>query len=162
MNVKPHHLKVALFEPRIPQNTGNIGRTCAAFQIPLHLIKPLGFSLDSKLLKRAGLDYWDFIDLTTHENFSAFKIHISDKRLIGFSKKDGIPLNKITFKPEDVLLFGREDTGLPEDIREACDLMVSIPMPGKADSDGSNGVRSLNLSSACAIASYSALVDQLS
>ena len=79
--------RVALFEPRIPQNTGNIARTCAAFNIPLHLIGPLGFSLDSKYLKRAGLDYWPLVKLKVHSSYHDFTHYInSDNRLIAFSK----------------------------------------------------------------------------
>ncbi len=150
-------LSVALYEPRIPQNTGNIARTCAAFLFPLHLIEPLGFSLSDKYLSRAGLDYWPFVDVTTHGNFNEFYRTHSDRRVIGFSKLNGIPLDSFQFKDADVLLFGREDIGLPLVIRERCDYIVSIPMPGKADSSGKNGVRSLNLSSAVAIASYVAM-----
>ncbi|KGG12431.1 MULTISPECIES: tRNA (cytidine(34)-2'-O)-methyltransferase [Prochlorococcus] len=150
-------IRIALYEPRIPQNTGNIGRTCAAFKIPLDLICPLGFSLDSRYLKRAGLDYWDYIDLNIHKDFKTFYKSIPGRRLIGFSKTGETKLQKLLFVQNDVLLFGREDIGLPNNVRSHCDVLTSIPMPGEANSEGKNGVRSLNLSSACAIGAYSAL-----
>ncbi len=151
-------VSIALFEPRIPQNTGNIARTCAAFLIPLHLIEPLGFSLSDKYLTRAGLDYWPFVDFNTHKCFEAFYSSFNNQRLIGFSKSNGSSLSSFVFNDSDILLFGREDLGLPQQIRDKCDHIVSIPMPGQADSNGKNGVRSLNLSSAVAIASYMAMI----
>ena len=151
------NLQVALFEPRIPQNTGNIARTSAAFNIPLNLIQPLGFSLESRYLKRAGLDYWPLVNLTVHSNFSEFnKSMNSHSRIIGFSKSGQLSLQSIEFKKGDILLFGREDTGLPKYVRSSCQLVSSIPMPGGAYNNNQIGVRSLNLSSAVAIVLYQA------
>ncbi len=148
---------IVLFEPRIPQNTGNIARTCAAFELPLILIEPLGFKLDDKHLKRAGLDYWPYIDITTFNHFDQFKSSLEkNTRILGFSKSGDNLLGDVEFKPGDHLLFGREDTGLPKEIREDCHSIVTIPMPGAANKDGTGGVRSLNLSSAVALASYQA------
>ncbi len=150
-------LSIALFEPRIPQNTGNIARTCAAFNLPLHLIEPLGFSLESKLLKRAGLDYWPYINIKVHSDFNTFLKKISkSQRLIGFSKSSNEDLSTINFKKGDVLLLGREDLGLPDFVRGQCFSIASIPMPGGVNDNKGLGVRSLNLSSATAIVAYQA------
>ena len=150
-------LQIALFEPRIPPNTGCVARTCAAFKLPLHLIEPLGFSLEDRYLKRAGLDYWPHVDLSVHKDFSGFEQSLSPgNRLIGCSRSGGISLHSLRFKIGDVLLFGREDTGLPQSIRDQCDQMVMIPMPGSADSSGKGGVRSLNLAVAQAVISIEA------
>ena len=150
-------LRVALFEPRIPPNTGNIARTCAAFGVPLSLIEPLGFSLDDRQLKRAGLDYWPHVDLSVHSNFEQFRCDLTPpSRLIGCSRRGGEPLQHMTFHEGDVLLFGREDTGLPDPIRDQCEKILTIPMPCSAAEDGQGGVRSLNLSVACAIVCFQA------
>ena len=150
-------LRVALFEPRIPPNTGNIARTCAAFGLPLSLIEPLGFSIDDRHLKRAGLDYWPHVDLSVHRDFEQFRSDLkSPSRLIGCSRRGGEPLQHMTFQKGDVLLFGREDTGLPDPIRDQCEKILTIPMPCSAAEDGQGGVRSLNLSVACAIVCFQA------
>ena len=150
-------LQIALYEPRIPQNTGNIARTCAAFSIPLNLIGPLGFSLDDKYLKRAGLDYWPLVQLNLHTNYYQFQQTISTQsRIIAFSKLGNTQLDSIQFIEGDILLFGREDTGLPERISSNCHSISSIPMPGGQKQGNINGVRSLNLSSAVAIVLYQA------
>ena len=150
-------LRVALFEPRIPPNTGNVARTCAAFKTPLALIEPLGFSLDDRQLKRAGLDYWPHVDVTVHRNLDQFLLKRPEQgRLIGCSRYGGQPLQAFPFESGDTLLFGREDTGLPDSIRAQCDAIVTIPMPGSADQEGQGGVRSLNLSVACALVLYAA------
>lgn len=150
-------LRVALYEPRIPPNTGNIARTCAAFGLPLSLIEPLGFSIDDRQLKRAGLDYWPHVDLSVHSNFEQFRSELTPpSRLIGCSRRGGEPLQHMTFHKGDVLLFGREDTGLPDPIRDQCEKILTIPMPCSAAEDGQGGVRSLNLSVACAIVCFQA------
>ncbi len=148
-------LRIALFEPQIPPNTGNIARTSAAFRVPLTLIEPLGFQVDDRSVRRAGLDYWPHVQLSIAPNFSAFKAELlPDQRLIGCSRRGGASLSSFEFRRGDVLLFGREDTGLPDPIREACDTILTIPMPGAADDAGKGGVRSLNLSVACALVTY--------
>ncbi|WP_320676871.1 tRNA (cytidine(34)-2'-O)-methyltransferase [Prochlorococcus sp. MIT 1300] len=150
-------LSIVLHEPQIPPNTGNIARTCAAFRLPLHLIRPLGFSLDDKYLKRAGLDYWHLVNVMVHENISTFERTLnSNQRVLGTSKFGGLSLNEVKFTKGDVLLFGREDTGIPPVLRKRCDLIISIPMPGSIDDLGKSGVRSLNLSVACALVAYQA------
>ena len=150
-------LRVALFEPRIPPNTGNIARTCAAFGLPLDLIEPLGFSLDDRYLKRAGLDYWPHVDLTIHKDIDAFFESLTQpSRVIGCSRRGGVLLKEMEFQQGDVLLFGREDTGLSEAVRSRCSQITTISMPCSAGEDGQGGVRSLNLSVACAIVSHQA------
>ena len=150
-------MEVALFEPRIPQNTGNIARSCAAFNIPLNLIEPLGFKLEDKYLKRAGLDYWPLVTVNKFGNFDKFYESKSQKRIISFSKKNGIYLNNFKFQKEDVLLFGREDSGLPDCIIDKSDFLISIFMPNlQTGNNEKKGVRSLNLSVACGIAIYEA------
>ena len=150
-------MEVALFEPRIPQNTGNIARSCAAFNIPLNLIEPLGFKLEDKYLKRAGLDYWPLVTVNKYENFEKFLTSKSTKRIISFSKKNGIYLREFKFQKDDVLIFGREDSGLTDNIIDKSDFLISIFMPNlQNEKNGQKGVRSLNLSVACGIAIYEA------
>jgi len=150
-------LEVALFEPRIPQNTGNIARSCAAFNLPLNLIEPLGFKIEDKYLKRAGLDYWPLVTVNQYSNFEIFLESKPTKRIISFSKKNGMYLKDFKFKEDDILLFGREDSGLPERIIDKSDFLISIFMPNlQTGSNDHKGVRSLNLSVACGIAIYEA------
>ena len=150
-------MEVALFEPRIPQNTGNIARSCAAFNIPLNLIEPLGFKLEDKYLKRAGLDYWPLVTINKFGNFDNFLDTKKTKRIISFSKKNGIYLKDFKFQSDDILLFGREDKGLPNSIINKSDFLISIFMPNLQNSiNNQKGVRSLNLSVACGIAIYEA------
>ena len=150
-------MEVALFEPRIPQNTGNIARTCAAFNIPLNLIEPLGFKLEDKYLKRAGLDYWPLVTVNKYGNFDKFLESKLTNRIISFSKKNGIYLKNFKFNDEDILLFGREDSGLPDCIIDKSDFLISIYMPNlQTETSNQIGVRSLNLSVACGIAIYEA------
>ena len=150
-------MEVALFEPRIPQNTGNVARSCAAFNIPLNLIEPLGFKLEDKYLKRAGLDYWPLVTVNKYGNFDKFLESKSNKRIIAFSKKNGTYLKDFIFQNNDVLLFGREDSGLPDCIIDKSDSLISIFMPNlQTATNDQKGVRSLNLSVACGIAIYEA------
>ncbi len=150
-------MEVSLFEPRIPQNTGNIARSCAAFNTPLNLIEPLGFKLEDKYLKRAGLDYWPLVTINKFKNFDAFLESKLKKRIISFSKKNGMYLKDFKFKEDDVLLFGREDSGLPDCIIDKSDFLISIFMPNlQTVNNNQKGVRSLNLSVACGIAIYEA------
>ena len=150
-------MEVALFEPRIPQNTGNIARSCAAFNLPLNLIEPLGFKIEDKYLRRAGLDYWPLVTVNQYSNFENFLESKQTKRIISFSKKNGIYLKDFKFKEDDILLFGREDSGLTERIIDKSDFLISIFMPNlQTVSNDHKGVRSLNLSVACGIAIYEA------
>lgn len=150
-------LRVVLYEPQIPPNTGNIARTCAAFRLPLALIEPLGFCIDDRAARRAGLDYWPHVQLSTHPNLDHLLNQLPHPhRLIGCSRYGGDSLGEFLFQRGDVLLFGREDNGLPGDVRDQCDHILTIPMPGGVDADGQGGVRSLNLSVACALVAYTA------
>ncbi len=148
--------RVALFEPRIPQNTGTIGRSCLAFDMSLDIIKPTGFSFEDKYLKRAGLDYWKKVDVNLFESFEQYKNSFSHSRIIALTKKSSHSISNIIFKETDILLFGREDTGLPDNIMDKCEIVAGIPMPGGEIKMKTGGVRSLNLSVACGIVCYSA------
>ena len=148
--------RVALFEPRIPQNTGTIGRTCLAFNLSLDIIKPTGFSFEDKYLKRAGLDYWSEVDLHLYDSFYEYQNKFLTSRIVALTKKSDNSISDIIYKPNDILLFGREDTGLPNNIMSKCQIIGGIPMPGGENNLRSGGVRSLNLSVACGIVCYTA------
>ena len=143
-------LNVALIEPRIPPNTGNIARLCAAADTPLHLIGPLGFSLDEKEVRRAGLDYWDKTDLWVHDNWFAFRDAISRDRCLYFSANAEQDYRRAPFRANSVLIFGNETDGLPARILEKHpERCYRIPMPGD--------VRSLNLANAVSVVLYEGL-----
>ena len=143
-------LNIVLFEPEIPQNTGNIARTCAATGARLHLIKPLGFSIEDKYLKRAGLDYWDKLELKVYENLEDFNRQNPTARIFYISKKARHCYSEVAYQDEDYLMFGKETKGLPEDLLKANEPdTLRIPMR--------EGLRSLNLSNAVAIVTYEAL-----
>ena len=143
-------MHIVLYEPEIPQNTGNIARTCAATGSVLHLIKPLGFSLEDKYLKRAGLDYWRMMRYEVHENFEELLEKYPGARMHFLSTKAPRSYTEATFEDGSYLLFGKETKGLPEDFLAAhYDECVRIPMRPDA--------RSLNLSNAVAITVYEAL-----
>ncbi len=141
---------IVLVEPEIPQNTGNIARTCAATGSKLHIVKPMGFEIDDKKLKRAGLDYWHLLGVQYYENLDEFlKLHGS-KRLFLASTKAYQSHTDVSYKDGDFLVFGKETKGLPEDfIQERLSMSVRIPMISEA--------RSLNLSNSVAIMVYEAL-----
>lgn len=144
--------RVVLVHPEIPPNTGNIARTCAATKTELHLVEPLGFELSDRYLKRAGLDYWPYVDLHIHASWPVFlqAAQPLGGRLIGFSTKGTEQYTHIAYQPEDWLLFGKETAGLTTDMLAACDLTAYIPM-------AEPGVRSLNLSASVAIGLFEAL-----
>lgn len=143
-------LNIVLVEPEIPQNTGNIARTCAVTGAALHLVKPLGFSLDEKRLKRAGLDYWDKLNVTVYENLSEFFEQNDESKCYYFSTKASKRHTDVTYPDGAYLVFGKETKGLPEALVYGNpDTAVRIPM-GKE-------LRSLNLSNSVAIAVYEAL-----
>ena len=148
--------RVALFDPRFPQNTGTIGRSCLAFNLPLDIIKPTGFSFEDKYLKRAGLDYWSNVDLHLYESFEEYKNSYNSSRIIALTKNSENSISNLKYKETDILLFGREDTGLPDNIINSCEIVAGIPMAGGENQSKSGGVRSLNLSVACGIVCYSA------
>ena len=144
------HLHIVLLEPEIPQNTGNIARSCAATGASLHLIKPLGFSIDDKHMKRAGLDYWDSLDLHVYENLSEFYLLNPNAKIYYFSKKGKHVYSDVSYDGDVYLMFGRESIGLPEGLlKEHEDHCLRMPMK--------EGLRSLNLSNTVAIALYEVL-----
>ena len=151
--------RVVLFEPRIPQNTGTIGRSCLAFDLPLDIIKPTGFSFEDKYLKRAGLDYWANVDVHLYESFDDYKKQFPNSRIIALTKKSENSISNISYRNTDILLFGREDTGLPDYIINKCEIVAGIPMPGGVKKLNNVGVRSFNLSVACGIVCYTACLD---
>ncbi|MFZ9269849.1 MAG: tRNA (cytidine(34)-2'-O)-methyltransferase [Prochlorococcaceae cyanobacterium] len=149
---------IVLFEPQIPPNTGNVARTCAATGTPLHLIEPLGFSIDDRMLKRAGLDYWPLVDLHRHEGWDSFCDLRRQRggRLIAFSAHAEQSYTDFAFAADDWLIFGRETDGLPEPIHQSCEVRLVIPMR-HASRRGEPGVRSLNLSVSAAIVLFESL-----
>ncbi|MDN4608533.1 tRNA (uridine(34)/cytosine(34)/5-carboxymethylaminomethyluridine(34)-2'-O)-methyltransferase TrmL [Sporosarcina highlanderae] len=149
-------IHVALFEPLIPANTGNIARTCAGTGTKLHLIKPLGFSTDDKMLKRAGLDYWQYVDITYHEGIQEFFDSFPEAEFYFITKFGEKTYSHFDFSDQGkdyFFVFGKETTGLPEEViennKETC---LRIPMNGN--------IRSLNLSNTAAILIYEALRQQ--
>ena len=143
-------MHIVLVEPEIPQNTGNIARTCAATGAKLHLIRPLGFELSDRYLKRAGLDYWEHLSLAVYDTWDDFLARARPGRMHFLSTKGGKSLYETAFEPGDTLVFGSESAGLPEPFYERYrDSLVRIPMPGEH-------ARSLNLATAASIALYEA------
>src|ERR1700730_119961 len=144
---------VVLVEPEIPPNTGNVGRLCLAAKSTLHLVKPLGFSLDDRQLKRAGLDYWDDVDLKTWESFAELqRAQPSDARYFFLTTKTKRAYYDVKFVRADFLAFGRETKGLPESLPSPkIDNGITIPM---------RGARSLNLATAVAIVLFEAVRQQ--
>lgn len=141
---------IVLVEPEIPQNTGNISRTCAVTDCSLHLIKPLGFSIEEKHLKRAGLDYWQYLDLHVYENLDDFFNKNPNGDFYYFSTKAPKRYTDVSYPDGAFLIFGKETKGLPEELLEKnLSKCVRIPMKGE--------LRSLNLSNSVAIAVYEAL-----
>jgi tRNA (cytidine/uridine-2'-O-)-methyltransferase len=141
---------IALFEPQIAPNTGNAIRLCSNNGCHLHLIEPLGFSMEEKQLRRASLDYRDLANVTMHKNYDAFLREMGDRRIFALTTKGSIPHDQPTYQAGDVLLFGSETSGLPDEIRNAFapGNRIRIPMLANA--------RSLNLSNSIAIVSYEA------
>ncbi len=142
-------IEIALFEPEIPPNTGNVARLCAATQVRLHLIEPLGFSIDDKQLKRAGLDYWPHVPLSTWPQWDAFATGMAGRRVIGTSSRRGADYHEFLWQSGDVILLGPETRGLPPEVQGDCTKMVRIPVY--------DTVRSLNMSTAAGILVFEAL-----
>lgn len=148
--MNPSGFHVALIEPEIPQNTGNIGRTCVATGSRLHLVAPLGFSLDDRQLKRAGLDYWPDLSWELHPGREAFFAACPGSRFVLTRSRGGTPLYDHRFEPGDVLVFGRESVGLPAEVfAEVAGAQVTIPMTGPT--------RSLNIANSVSIVLFEAL-----
>ncbi|GAB6040985.1 tRNA (uridine(34)/cytosine(34)/5-carboxymethylaminomethyluridine(34)-2'-O)-methyltransferase TrmL [Endothiovibrio diazotrophicus] len=143
-------LHVVLFQPEIPPNTGNVIRLCANTDAALHLIHPLGFELDDRRLRRAGLDYHEWARLKEHESLEAFLQEVAPARLFAFTTKGARPFHQVDFHEDDALLFGPETRGLPDDVLNAipADHRLRLPMVPTS--------RSLNLSNSVAIAVYEA------
>lgn len=141
---------VVLFHPEIPQNTGNIMRLCANTDTPLHLIRPMGFELDSTKLKRAGMDYREYASVTVHDSFDAYLLAESPGRLYGFARNGERSLADLSYGPSDAFLFGPESTGLPEEVLKAPEVTTSVRIPMTPHT------RSLNLANSVAIAVYEA------
>ncbi len=146
-------VNIVLLEPQIPQNTGNIARTCAATGARLHLVRPLGFEIDDKKLKRAGLDYWHLLDVNYYDSFKEYIEKNNNPKLLLFTTKSTKLYTDFDLVGETHLVFGREDKGLPEDLlfNFSC-RTARLPMIGDA--------RSLNLSNSVAVAVYEQLRQQ--
>ena len=143
-------INIVLLEPEIPANTGNIGRTCAAAGARLHLIEPLGFRLDEKNLKRAGMDYWDRLDVTTYIDYNDFLDRNSGAKLFMATTKAPKLYTEVSYGQDCYIMFGKESAGIPEELLlEYQDTCVRIPMWGD--------IRSLNLSNSVSIMLYEAL-----
>ena len=146
-------MHIVLLEPEIPQNAGNIARTCAVTNTVLHLIKPLGFSVEDKYLKRAGLDYWKLLDIRYYENFQDFLDKNPNAKIWMATTKAKHVYTDVSFGENDYLMFGKESAGIPEEILlQYPDTAIRIPMLEAA--------RSLNLSNSVAIVLYEALRQQ--
>ena len=143
-------LNIVLFEPEIPQNTGNIGRTCVATNTRLHLIEPLGFRLNDKTLKRAGMDYWADLDVTRYDDFNDFMERNPGAKIYMATTKAPNVYTEVNYEPDCYIMFGKESAGIPEEILvHHKDDSIRIPMVGD--------IRSLNLSNSVAIVLYEAL-----
>ena len=143
-------MNIVLHEPEIPANTGNIGRTCVATGTSLHLIKPLGFSLDEKHLRRAGMDYWRDLDLHVYENFQDFLDKNPGAKIYMATTKAHQNYSDVSYEPDCFLMFCKESAGIPEEILvDYEDTCVRIPMK--------ENIRSLNLSNSVAVLLYEAL-----
>ena len=143
-------MQVVLVEPEIPQNTGSVARLCAATATRLHLVGRLGFSLEDRYLKRAGLDYWPLVDLRVHASWEEFARATSPGRLLAFSSHGADSYTTIAYDDADCLVFGGESRGLPEPLRERLAPLYRIPLAQPA-------VRSLNLANAVSIVLYEGL-----
>ena len=143
-------MNIVLLEPEMPANTGNIGRTCVATNTRLHLIEPLGFKLNERAIKRAGLDYWDKVDVMVYCNFEDFLERNPGARIYMATTKDRKVYAEVSYEPDCYLMFGKESAGIPEELLvEYQDTCVRIPMWGD--------IRSLNLSNAVSVVLYEAL-----
>jgi tRNA (cytidine/uridine-2'-O-)-methyltransferase len=141
---------IVLFEPEIPPNTGNIIRLCANTGSRLHLIRPLGFDLDDARLRRAGLDYHEFAEVTDHPNLDAFLRAVRPMRLLAFSTRCANRYDRLDYRPGDALLFGPETRGLPQELLDGLPVDHCLRLPMRP------GQRSLNLSNAAAVVVYEA------
>ncbi len=142
-------MHIVLYEPEIPPNTGNIARLCAGTGIALHLIEPIAFSLDDKYMKRAGLDYWEHVELKLWKSLDAYIEAYPEQRIVCTSARQGMPLQHYVFTQNDSLLFGPETRGLPAEVFARFSERLRIPTK--------NSIRSLNLSNSAAVIAFFAL-----
>lgn len=146
-------MHIILHQPEIPANTGNIGRTCVATGTDLHLIEPLGFRLDEKAIRRAGMDYWEHLNVTRYINFEDFKAQHPDAKIWMATTKAKHVYTDVSFAPDDYIMFGKESAGIPEEILvEYPETCIRIPMLP--------AIRSLNLSNSVSVVLYEALRQQ--
>ncbi len=151
MILEKENLNIVMFQPEIPQNTGNIARTCVLTNSKLHLIKPLGFSLDEKHLKRAGLDYWPLLDLTIYDSYEELRNKYKNSTFYFATTKGKGYYDEAKFKQGDFIVFGRESSGLPDEIRDSDpERCIRIPMI-------KTSLRSLNVSNTVALVAYEAI-----
>jgi tRNA (cytidine/uridine-2'-O-)-methyltransferase len=141
-------MRLALFQPDIPGNVGAILRTCACLGVPADLIEPLGFAWDDKRVRRAGMDYFDHVAITRHQDWPSFR-SATPGRLVLLTSRGSVPVTDVTFETDDVILMGSESAGAPPPVHDAADLRVRIPMAA--------GLRSLNVSVAAAVTLFEAL-----
>ncbi len=142
-------MRLALYQPDIPQNAGTMMRLCACLGVAIDVIEPCGFVLSDKNLKRAGMDYLESLDMTRHASWQAFRDQNKDARLVLLTTKTDQSYVDFSFAPGDILLMGRESAGVPDDVHDACDARITIPM--------AMGMRSLNVAVAAAMALGEAL-----
>lgn len=142
-------MEIVLYEPEIPPNTGNVARLCAAMGIRLNLVEPLGFSLEDKYMRRAGLDYWQHLDVVVHPGWDALLTHASGRRLVLSSARRGTSCHEFPFASDDLIVMGPETRGLPQELFDAVPHHVRIPIR--------HGIRSLNMSTSAGILLYEAM-----
>ncbi len=142
-------LHIVLYHPEIPPNTGNVGRLCVGVGAHLHVVHPIGFSMDAKQVRRAGLDYWRHVQLHEHADAESFWDWAAERRVLLYSSHGARPYTDVAHRDEDVLVFGRESSGLPTELVDRHGAF-RIPMDGPT--------RSLNLSNAVAVVTYNALI----
>ena len=145
-------IHIVMVNPEIPPNTGNVARSCAITNSVLHLVKPLGFDISDRALRRAGLDYWPYVDLRVHESLDEFLEEYEGRRMFLATTKGGTRYTDVRFEDEDMILFGRETAGLPREfIEEHSDTAIRIPM------SENTRLRSLNLANSVNIVLFEAL-----
>ncbi len=149
VDTSPHGLSLALYQPDIPQNAGNLFRTAACFGVPVDVIEPCGFALSDSRMRRAGMDYLDHLTLRRHASWQAFMNAERGGRLVLLTTKGDVALPDFGFLKSDTLLLGRESAGVPDDVHDIADVRLSLPMAA--------GVRSLNVAVSGAIALFEAL-----
>lgn len=142
-------MRLALYQPDIPQNTGTLMRLCACMDVAMDIIEPCGFILSDKNLKRAGMDYLDNLSLNRHADWDSFRRAHEKARKVLLTTKSAQPFTAFAFRPDDILVLGRESAGVPDAVHDSCDARITIPMPG--------GLRSLNVAIAGAMALGEAL-----